>query len=240
MKELKIDDPNTWSQELISFVKEINKKVIYVNSYHEVSWVGGVLSDSEFSNLYEILNNAGSIRAFHYTRLLPHEIEDVKVRGLHIFSKKLFSKKIYDAVKYGFIEPYQALPLIEGCLPCSTPSQNNSRSAICYTTEYFYNESDPDIEHLVKYWGGEGIHFSNYGLSRRNDLLCHLGEPIVVECLVPVVWGRDYVSGNIENQLVLGYRGCSKIPGIEIHQKDILLPGNIVQICKFDEFKDEE
>nr|WP_015061942.1 hypothetical protein [Arthrobacter sp. J3.40]AFK89319.1 hypothetical protein [Arthrobacter sp. J3.40] len=131
--------------------------------------------------------NGLRLRAFHFSRLLPHELDLIKSQGLLPFRRDLFTRKIQLAVHHGYLDEGRASALMSTSmygtyeeLRAYFQSQIPRREGQVHACIGLTKLDDPsDFELLQGKWGGEGIYFAT---DRRVDQSRpQLGTPVMVE-----------------------------------------------------------
>lgn len=132
--------------------------------------------------------------AYHATRLLPHEENDIRNNGLAPFSKVLLQRKIADALSYKYITLTQADAMSATSLyPATGKTRNRSRKG---TINFFlpgdtkYSRKQNTWRYL-KYWGGELINFNHTGNVTTTPAQYSIGQPRLIKVALPLTSLRD-------------------------------------------------
>lgn len=134
------------------------------------------------SALREVLSGY-LLRAYHCTRLLDHEVQAVRERGLRPLTAELIHDRIDTAERASAVSEREA-----ECLRHANVFANgedaNRKNQVCLTLSSLLFREDPSAcEPLLSTWGGEGM----YRSSRGHSMPAHvrrLGKPTVVVSLL--------------------------------------------------------
>jgi hypothetical protein len=127
------------------------------------------------------------LRAFHFSRLLPHEFELIRTEGLLPFSRELFARRILLAVHHRYLNEVSASSLTSTSMYGTDEvlrgyfrSQVPNREGRVHACVGLAKLDDPSsFELLQGKWGGEGIYFAK---DRKLDQhRPQLGTPVLIE-----------------------------------------------------------
>jgi len=168
------------------------------------------------------------VKAFHATRLLPHEGEGIRANGLRVFGRELFDDRIECAFRTGHItEPQREALHAAHMFAVGEENDRGHRSGVCLTLRQasFGNGSQA----LLSNWGGEGIYFSS-GASALTPLLQRLGRPAIVVCAAQVKpTQREQPNYPDLGKTLLGaWRGLQE--GADLFHPDPIPPCDILDI----------
>jgi hypothetical protein len=136
----------------------------------------GVFSEREDD--FRSLFSDTSIRAFHATRLLPHEERDVRHRGLRVLTEGLVIDRIERAVDAGGLSRKTADRLLRSHV--FTHEWDHREGQVCFfLSRYVLARQVGAVSGLLRYWGGEAMSMSSKSLEHR-DALEQLGRPAIV------------------------------------------------------------
>lgn len=127
------------------------------------------------------------LRALHFSRLLPHELDLIQSQGLLPFTRDLFTRRIQLAVHHGYIDEGRASVLMSTSMYGTHKelrryfqAQIPRREGQVHACIGFAKLDDPsDFELLQGKWGGEGIYFATDRSVDQNRP--QLGTPVLVE-----------------------------------------------------------
>lgn len=139
--------------------------------------------------LHELMSTK-TIRAFHYTRLVDSEVENILANGFTAPTTKTsfqrLSERLNHVVEEGHLTRAEADQIIASS-PLNDPAQLNARRGFWMTTGAFH-PTDGAVELLVSHWGGEVGYFWIDG-NKAPDLLRRVqsvGRGRIIEIAVPL------------------------------------------------------
>ena len=125
------------------------------------------------------------LRAYHCTRLLPHEVHMVRKNGLQLLTADLILDRIKVAQEVGAISGRDAESL-RGAHVFATGQHQGRENQVCLTLSRGIFQEDPGAcRPLLSIWGGEGIYMSSRS-DIQNKRLRILGVPTVVVALIDI------------------------------------------------------
>lgn len=119
---------------------------------------------------------------YHCTRLLPHEIEEIRCEGLSPLSRDLIERRIRRAVAAGHLQPAIAARLLDVNEACA--EGRNGRTYFIFTKSLLAEEGG--VVWLLSCWGGEAIYARHEAHPATGACLRKLGVPCIVEAAIPV------------------------------------------------------
>jgi len=142
---------------------------------HQAAW-------DEALALAEQTTASGHLLGFHATRLMKHEVEEIKRSGLQPLSVELLQRRLGAAQKAGALtaEEYRRL------FACHQAACENrlGRMAFCFTHAQLKDEGG--VGRLLGSWGGEALYNSHEDDAKTGPLLKGLGSPCIVVAAVGV------------------------------------------------------
>jgi hypothetical protein len=213
------DRPETWPDRLRTVVGHLDAKTKKAEAVSDLR-----TGDADEPAVREVLAGAQLV-AFHATRLLPHEVEDVRHGGLRAFSRELFDDRIDAAVHAGALGPADSVALHKAHMfATGEHNKRGKRGGVCLTLRQA--SFDHGAWNLLAHWGGEGLYASS-GAKRLQDLLRTLGSPAIVRVAVSIkVTAMDQRCWPTLDQTLLGsWRGMRE--GAALFHPDPL-PGSDV------------
>ena len=171
-----VDDPDTWPEDLANLVRAIAADAQSENS--DVAEVAcSDLGVSGFEQDVRRMLDGKLLRAYHATRLLPHEVAAIASDGLRILNDDLVLRRLDAAYRAGCLTEAERRQLMNGRTTASGRRDKVclflSRRSITYQAHGLYT--------LMSTWGGEGIYWAH--LDHDNALgakLRTLGVPTIV------------------------------------------------------------
>lgn len=163
----------------LSFPSAVERRLVEISRMSKVEIVE---SEGRFIQSLE----GHSLRIIHFSRLLPHEFDDVLQGGLNPFSQAFFSRRIQRAVSAGhlsvgqgrelaFHSMYGTNPKLEKYRAAQVPSRANQVWA-CAGRDILRDPSA--FESLQGKWGGEGIYFAASNRADQNPT--EPGRPVII------------------------------------------------------------
>jgi hypothetical protein len=178
MKLIDIDDPTSWPAHIYSIVAE---------------WANECAGKTKYTNDLPLRHELEApfrerlkghlLRAYHYTRLLPHERQMVGTHGLRMLSADLLAERIHAAHVANAISDVEA-EIFHKTHVFAVGEEKYREGQICLVLSGRLYERDPDAcLPLLSSWGGEGLYRSSGSVPFRSRLT-QLGTPARVVALV--------------------------------------------------------
>lgn len=171
MARIDPDNRETWPPEVAEFVRRAAAAV-----RGAVRHTSDLFAHEGEERFLQVLRGS-TIRAYHCTRLLEHELAGIRAHGLRRLTAELVLERIEKALEYKAITPAEAEQLRKGHA-FATGDEENREGRVCL----FSNRQTMDDAHSVKdllgIWGGEAI-YSHVG-TEWEPRLKKLGRPAVV------------------------------------------------------------
>jgi hypothetical protein len=124
-----------------------------------------------------------TIRAWHYTRLTPGEIDLIRSFGMQPMTLEIIRQRLNRAVAGGHFDSEAA-----DALYLASPYHHQtlgSRKDRIWLTARPYRSDDSSVKELLEKWGGESI-YANHSDGPVVELLHGIGKPCVVEVALPL------------------------------------------------------
>lgn len=228
MVPVDVDDPDTWPSEVIDLVADWAEQYRGATEY---------TSDLPlpFEGADLLLDALGGrlLRARHCTRLLPHEVEMIRSRGLRPLSPELMSDRINTAEDLGCISPEDAQKLHTAHVFATGEQQYREAQVCLVLSRRIFRYGLPDCLDLLSSWGGEALYRSSGDMPER---LKKMGEPTVVVAVLDVGGrGSPHLFFASLHKVFVGsaldlddaWADVSyKSPVLPIHIEEILQPGD--------------
>lgn len=229
-KYIDLDDPATWPEPVrvlcfgLADAARRSRLGIDVLDTHD--------PDAE-ANL-RLLLQGYRVRAYHGTRLLDHERDDVRTNGLCVLTPEFVDERIENAHRHGCIDDAERkLLLASSVFRSRQPEPSRAGFVFLFTAHAeLENPWRHGLHHMLEEWGGEAILMS----AESRDLPPHLvtlGKPTVV--VAAVEFGApdrltDYLHyGFVRTLLEAGDGGVTVTCTSDVRGCDIiaiLQPGN--------------
>ena len=215
-KIVDIDDLVTWPDEVVEFI-ETQSQIFDLGKDSYMSAGNRVLAG---------LFDSSFILVYHATRLLPHEIDDIRANGLKILTEELIEKKIREAVHYEYLPKEIGEELRDGST-FKTRAKEKRANQICVVLgkSAFVNKVS-SLRPLFGIWGGETINKTIVGLKYRS-ILTEIGEPAVLKTLLPIT-GDSHLDEEFLLTLTFIRAFKNKAPVGSIHWKDRSIQGQYI------------
>ncbi|WP_370410940.1 hypothetical protein [Streptomyces fradiae] len=230
-----LDDPATWPADLSDLIAELAFAVPgMLDTGSDLHNEASELAKHD-DQVREML--AGRLlRTYHATRLLDHEIEDVRASGLRTLTEGSLTERVDRAIKAGSIPAHYVNALRESTALAHEPP---------HTVRYRFGEvsvvssrqplAKTWPHRLLSNWGGEVRQFGPVWTDGEFESIRRLGHPsliiagIDVSTQAAVGTGRELIFDFIGIHLGLDGNGVTihytaDIPGEQI--VDICLPGH--------------
>lgn len=174
--------------------------------------------DPDEEDRFRRLLDGHAVRAYHATRLLPHEVEGIRNEGLHRLDADLIQKRLESAAALGVLTDVQANRLRESHMLTGIDT-GRREGQVCLFLSRSTFEEEHGLWRLFATWGGEAIYF---GAGRGTDLSSHLltiGEPALVVAALDDLhqgWRVHYVAPGLARAFVAAFLGLDD-QGADIH-----------------------
>lgn len=222
-----VDNPDTWPDRLEDWV------------HSRADQVRDIVDDPEFpcSDL-PLLEHEDStrrlldgylLRAYHATRLLPHEADAIRTQGLRILDERLVTDRLDAAHHHGHLTDAERRALLAG----KTLSDNRVSKVLLFLSAASFTHDAHGLNPLLTNWGGEGIYWQH--IHRDNPLRTKLrsfGTPtIVVATLNLTTADKVLIFPGVIHALVGTALGLSSIGG-SIHYYAPVPPAHIERLIQ--------
>ena len=123
------------------------------------------------------------IRAWHYTRLCDHEIDNIRQRGIKPSTLDLLRHRLDQMVMHGYFSNQTGDILFD-----SSPLHSEAfglRSGMFWITSRPIRVDESDVKYLLRYWGGEVAYWQH--IDKESDLrslLSNTGQSRVLEMCI--------------------------------------------------------
>lgn len=233
MTVIDVDDPGSWPDDLRGVVSKL------ADAQGSPEYLDEIDLPDDGKDEFQELMRGRIVRAFHATRLLEHEIANIRSDGLAPLTEALIERRIEDAVAAGDLEQLAGEALLHGNALKSRRNEIRADQVCLFLSDRVMRDEVGGIWKLLTIWGGEGINFTHVGNDHKEDL--RIGQPAIVVALLDLsgntirynCWpelrrvfvGRWLGFGvNKESRFGASLYYYGAIPGNRV--EDILIPGH--------------
>lgn len=168
-----IDSPETWPAEVRREADRMAELLAGTTCY-----TGDLRLPEHYDDEFRRLLAGHQLRAYHATRLLPHEIEDVRSGGLRRLTRDLVAQRLQGLQASGLVTDAEVEELRSHTV-FALDNYENRQGQICFVLGN-NSFSEADMYRLLETWGGEAI-FWGVGCDHPlRERLRSVGEPVVV------------------------------------------------------------
>jgi hypothetical protein len=125
---------------------------------------------------------SGHLLGFHATRLVEHEIEEIRQQGLQLLSVELLCRRVEALTTAGAITDQQARRLLG--YNQAAEDNRSGRTAFFFTRAQLKDHAG--LDHLCRSWGGEALYNYHEDDPETGPLLRSIGIPSIVAAAVRV------------------------------------------------------
>lgn len=216
------DLPGSWPRALSDLIQLIDEQV------PPSQYVSDLAVPEEGDVEIRRILSGVRVKAFHATRLLPHEGEGIRAKGLRVFGRELFDDRIEAAFRGGHItEPQREALHAAHMFAVGEENDRGRRSGVSLTLRQasFGRASRA----LLSNWGGEGVYFST-GASALTSLLQQIGRPAIVVSRAEVkpTQREQPIYPDLGKTLLGTWRGLQD--GADLFHPDPIPPCDILDI----------
>jgi hypothetical protein len=188
-----VDAATTWPRDIMRMATRIASEV-----RGSARFVQDMRIPTEIEDEFRSLFVGHPLRAYHATRLLPHEEDRIRDTGLVPLSEKLVASRIRDAADVGALSPATRDILLAGHVFAEGRANGREGHVSLFVGKRPLDRDVAGLWGLLTTWGGEGIYMSHAGHSLR-DTLRLLGAPTIV--IAAVELGPDATVHGIYPEL---------------------------------------
>jgi hypothetical protein len=168
-----IDRPETWPAEVRREANRMAESLAGATPY-----TADLRLPEHYDDEFRRLLAGHRLRAYHATRLLPHEIEDVRSGGLRCLTRDLVARRLQGLQASGLVTDSEVEELGSRTV-FALGNYENRQDQTCFVLGNF-SFRKAGLCRLLETWGGEAIF---WGIDRNHPLrerLRSVGEPVVV------------------------------------------------------------
>jgi hypothetical protein len=168
-----LDDQASWPEPIVRHVQELARRLKTEQGMSRYKL------QMEGEDSFRLLLSGHLVRAYHATRLLPHEISAIRSNGLRLLTPGLVRDRIHEAHAHGFIKDSE-VTLLEQTHVYAKARRSRGRhgQVSLFLSRAPLHHSYSGLGRLFGVWGGEAISWhANKSLELR---LMDLGTPAMV------------------------------------------------------------
>lgn len=219
-----IDKPATWPDEVLTLVQGWCRTVAA-----NTDSIGSLGLAVELEDQLRGLIAELPVRAYHCTRILPHEADSIRSEGLKALTPELVEARITLAEQHGDMDPEEARKLRSGTA-FSTGNTRGRANQVCLILSANQFVFDPaDCSPLLAVWGGEGMHGGPLGGSKAPATIKDLGRPAIIQVAVKLGgdWNHHRTTPGLHNVFVASVLNVPDLTGLVYYRDSI--PGGQVE-----------
>lgn len=231
-----VDDVSTWPEVLVGAVDEAIERLIDDGREVDSTWLG-----DDVEELIQVALAGVSVRLYHSTRLLPHEVAGIRAEGLRPLDGALISRRIQAAVLAGALTDEEAFVLAQTHTPLDG-SAGTRAGQVCASASMWNFEYDVyAVWRLLATWGGEAIYWAHEE-TELAPRLRSIGSPAIVVFGVPAARHGDHWFPSIANVLAAARTGVDGV-NADVHVHCAVPPADIETVwmpgsAEYDRFPD--
>lgn len=181
-----VDDPTAWPSDLRGEVAAVAERLVGTTEH---------TSDLEVTNQDEsviMCSLAGvDVRLYHATRLLPHEVDQIRHEGLRVLDVDLINEKLDGALRAGMLSVAERTQLASTHAPIDGSAGRRAAQVCAVLTPHAFSHDVHGVWPLMSSWGGESIYWAH----ERTPLgarLTQIGSPAIVVFTAPAALDDNY------------------------------------------------
>lgn len=199
---IEVSDSRTWPQPILALVKRIvvdtNKEIEYSDE----------LDDADADRLVELLQGE-RVRAYHATRLFPHEVESIRTTGLRLLTPELFTTKLYEARELGYLTVDEHALLLKEAINGYRQHGDGRGHRVCLAVgSAAYDDMPGGVRDLLSLWGGELIYRAYGRTTPTYARLSQLGRASIVVSDIELPEPMLPRSGYERRNLLMAFVAC--------------------------------
>jgi hypothetical protein len=216
-----VDDQSTWPDELLEQVDV---------------WLAALEPGQEYTSDLDLpqhewthdLLDGRPLRAYHATRLLPHEVLRARAEGLLPLTPDLVESRIAAALAAADIDDGDAA-LFRRTSVFRADGGRGRRDQVCLILGDTPLQQARGVRDLLGTWGGEAL----YAASREpRDRLMRLGEPTIVVAHVDLMAAGDHRTYPHLQKVLCGARLGLSDTWADVMYRSAIPPGQILDVCQ--------
>lgn len=219
-----VDEPQSWPTGIADLTRELATR--YQGS---TKYTCDLPLSYELEDEYYRVLDGKDLRAYHCTRLLPHEIEKIHREGLRLLTPVLVTERINEAQQNRAITAQEAADLHKSNV-FAQAAEKHRENQVCLILSRNTFRHVGGVEPLLSMWGGEGIYMT--GPSQEMEpRLRQIGKPAIVCAFIDLASspGRFRTAPLIHKVFVGALLGLEDV-GADVFYKSPVPPENIEAI----------
>lgn len=169
-----IDRPDTWPAEVRGETERMAELLVGTTRYAgDLELPDGY--DDEFGGLL----SGHRLRAYHATRLLPHEIEEVRQGGLKLLTPELLNRRFHGLRAAGLVTEEHCDELRARTVFALNKSRNRENQICLFLGDETFSD-EAGLHRLLETWGGEAIFWGAEADPALLGRLRSVGQPAIV------------------------------------------------------------
>ncbi len=206
-----VDDIKSWPEEVRAAVASTAEDLR--NTTRDTS----DLDVSPDDDCFRALFRGRMLLAYHCTRLLDSEVDQIRSAGMRMLTEGLVVDKLRLAEADGAITPGEARNLRAGSVFAGDRHHNRTNRVCVFTGRSTFDDHVAGLWRLLTTWGGEAIYFTTAG-DEHEARLRSIGSASIVVLGVDITgsWREHHASPGLLASFVGSYLGLED-HGAEIH-----------------------
>jgi hypothetical protein len=172
MAVIDVDDPETWPTGIKDFTEQWGDRCAGSTNY-TCDLPIPIEGEAEFIRLCY----GHTLRAYHATRLLPHERDIIRSKGLRPLTAELVQQRIRLAAANGSIGADSAIILDAENVFTRGIADGRENQVCLFLSDYILREDVTALGDLLRYWGGEAMFKASMEVR---PILANLGTPSII------------------------------------------------------------
>lgn len=201
---VEVDERWTWPDALLSVVSDMAGRYADALYTQDVS----LSEDDEMAVRRELVGV--KVAAYHATRLLPAEIEDILRGGLRMLDEELLEDKVRGARECGALTPLEADAVLAGRMPLDGSSGRRVGQVCAVAPRRGLDVVARGLAPLLSSWGGEALYF-RHEFTPLGEKLRRVGVPAIVALAVSADGANDLWFPGLPALLVGAHLGLDEV-----------------------------
>jgi len=178
MAPIDVDNPETWPPQIhymaSAWAKQCAGRTRYTNDLP-------LALELEAPFRQELAGHL--VRAYHYTKLLPHEKQMIQRQGLRMLTASLLEERMEAGVKAGKISSDEARCFRDSHVFAAGEEQHREGQVCLVLSQRLFDRDPGACLPLLESWGGECLYMSSLSVPFRSRLQ-EIGSPTRVTALL--------------------------------------------------------
>lgn len=219
-----IDDQDTWPPEVLAGVARLAERLRGTTQY-----TADLAIDPDEEDEFRLLFAGHAIRAYHATRLLPHEVEGIRNEGLRPLSVAFIEERL-DAARTCGVLPEDLANVLRQSHMLTRDDIGARDGQVCLFLSRDLFEEDHGFGRLFGTWGGEAVYFGVSNEQTAEHRLRMFGQPALVVATLDSLsegWREHLVAPGVAHAFVGEFLGLEN-RGADIHYRRSI-PGSAIE-----------